>query len=583
MKVVKKVIQILGIIALAIVVILNVIYTADMNSGEQVTIKFNSFPYILGLLLMVGIIYGIAKFADKKLKKKKVRLIIVAVAVIIYLVFSILWIIFVRPGIVADSIHVLNLAQTYYRDDPNQFLPNLTYAGIPLIQYMQAYPHQVTLAFVYNVMFSILHCDLIILPRIFNIFFNLLIIFGLYKITKQLAKQYKTNNTLMFILIFTFITIPMLTTFMYGDIPALALSLFSVYFMMKYTETKKIRYGIFASLITMVAYMMRMNTLIFVIATVIYLVLNIFKDFKQKAVKEKLINLAVIAIFLALTFIPSSLVKIYYLNKYDLKDGKTYPSISYFLMAMEEGPRANGWYSESIAEPALNSLKTGENISDEYKEKIKQRLEYFAKNPGYTIDFYQKKLTTTWAESTYSALFNNGITEESNLNWTKAPLTFYQKALIILTFTCAIIVLVQNRKNLSLELIFLVTIFLGGFCFHILWEAKSRYIIPYIVVLIPVASVMISGEGIRKIFGGIKEKIKKKKEEFILKEVILNIEGMHCTGCSNRLTKVLNNIDGVERAEVSFETKKATIKYDESKVSVETIKAEIEEAGFKAE
>jgi copper chaperone CopZ len=68
-----------------------------------------------------------------------------------------------------------------------------------------------------------------------------------------------------------------------------------------------------------------------------------------------------------------------------------------------------------------------------------------------------------------------------------------------------------------------------------------------------------------------------------MKEIILNIEGMHCTGCSNRLTKVLNNIDGVERAEVSFETKKANIKYDESKVSVETIKAEIEEAGFKAE
>ena len=68
-----------------------------------------------------------------------------------------------------------------------------------------------------------------------------------------------------------------------------------------------------------------------------------------------------------------------------------------------------------------------------------------------------------------------------------------------------------------------------------------------------------------------------------MKEIILNIEGMHCTGCSNRLTKVLNNIDGVESAEVRFETKKATIKYDESKVSVETIKAEIEEAGFKAE
>ena len=161
-------------------------------------------------------------------------------------------------------------------------------------------------------------------------------------------------------------------------------------------------------------------------------------------------------------------------------------------MAMEEGPRANGWYNESIAEPALRSLKTGENISDEYKEKIKDRLEYFAKHPTYTVDFYRQKLTTTWAESTYSAIFNNGITEESNLSWIKSPLTFYQKAWIILTFTLAIIVLIQNRKKLTIELIFLVTIFLGGFCFHILWEAKSRYIIPYIVTLIPVASVMLN-------------------------------------------------------------------------------------------
>jgi len=296
----------------------------------------------------------------------------------------------------------------------------------------------------------------------------------------------------MFILILTFFTIPMLATFMYGDIPALALSLFSVYFMMKFTDTKQVRYGVFASILTMIAYLMRMNTLIFVIATVIYLVLNIFKDFKEKEVKEKLINVAIIAMFLVLTFVPSSLVKTYYFSKYNLEKGKTYPSISYILMAMEDGPRANGWYNESIAEPALRSLKTGENISDEYKEKIKDRLEYFANHPAYTVDFYRQKLTTTWAESTYSAIFNNGITEESNLSWIKSPLTFYQKAWIILTFTLAIIVLIQNRKNLTIELIFLITIFLGGFCFHILWEAKSRYIIPYIVTLIPVASVMLN-------------------------------------------------------------------------------------------
>lgn len=53
------------------------------------------------------------------------------------------------------------------------------------------------------------------------------------------------------------------------------------------------------------------------------------------------------------------------------------------------------------------------------------------------------------------------------------------------------IVLLQRRKNLSLEIIFLITIFIGGFAFHLLWEAKSRYIIPYIIVLIPIASIKI--------------------------------------------------------------------------------------------
>ena len=68
-----------------------------------------------------------------------------------------------------------------------------------------------------------------------------------------------------------------------------------------------------------------------------------------------------------------------------------------------------------------------------------------------------------------------------------------------------------------------------------------------------------------------------------MKETNLKIEGMHCTGCSTRLEKVLNNLDGVETAKVILEEKKATIKYDETKNSVEKIKEAIEDSGFKAE
>ena len=63
----------------------------------------------------------------------------------------------------------------------------------------------------------------------------------------------------------------------------------------------------------------------------------------------------------------------------------------------------------------------------------------------------------------------------------------------------------------------------------------------------------------------------------------LKIEGMHCAGCSTRLEKVLNNLEGVEKAKVSLEEKKATIKYNEEETNIENIKEAIEDAGFKGE
>ena len=59
-----------------------------------------------------------------------------------------------------------------------------------------------------------------------------------------------------------------------------------------------------------------------------------------------------------------------------------------------------------------------------------------------------------------------------------------------------------------------------------------------------------------------------------MKETNLKIEGMHCAGCSTRLEKVLNNLEGVEKAQVSLH---------ENKISLESIKEAIEDAGFKGE
>lgn len=65
-----------------------------------------------------------------------------------------------------------------------------------------------------------------------------------------------------------------------------------------------------------------------------------------------------------------------------------------------------------------------------------------------------------------------------------------------------------------------------------------------------------------------------------MKKVELNINGMHCTGCSARLEKILNNTEGVMHANVSFETKIASIEFNEDIVSLNEIKETIKDAGF---
>ena len=65
-----------------------------------------------------------------------------------------------------------------------------------------------------------------------------------------------------------------------------------------------------------------------------------------------------------------------------------------------------------------------------------------------------------------------------------------------------------------------------------------------------------------------------------MKKVEIKIEGMHCEGCSKRLTKVLSNVEGVNKVEVSLENKLADIEYDETIAKTEDFCDAIEDAGF---
>src|SRR5699024_1393106 len=157
----------------------------------------------------------------------------------------------------------------------------------------------------------------------------------------MISKSHKINKVRLMVLFLTFLSLPMLSTFVYGDIPSLAFSLLSVYYMMKFVDYLNnkdryannfdantnnencndekdsnaqnnlnsnnnnsgaiivkekvskylgIKYFTLATVFSMIAYMFRMNSLIFVIATVIYLLFNLFTKITSKTAKENIIN-----------------------------------------------------------------------------------------------------------------------------------------------------------------------------------------------------------------------------------------------------------------------------------------------------
>ena len=65
-----------------------------------------------------------------------------------------------------------------------------------------------------------------------------------------------------------------------------------------------------------------------------------------------------------------------------------------------------------------------------------------------------------------------------------------------------------------------------------------------------------------------------------MQTVTLNIDGMTCGGCVKSVTRLLEGVEGVEKAEVSLENKTAVITFDESKTDADALIDAVEDGGY---
>lgn len=84
------------------------------------------------------------------------------------------------------------------------------------------------------------------------------------------------------------------------------------------------------------------------------------------------------------------------------------------------------------------------------------------------------------------------------------------------------------------------------------------------------ASVNISSQQKEK-------KVKKAKGE--IKEIVFYVN-LHCASCIEKITENISFEKGVKGLDVSQETNSVTIKYDDSKTSVDVLKTVLEKLGY---
>ena len=68
-----------------------------------------------------------------------------------------------------------------------------------------------------------------------------------------------------------------------------------------------------------------------------------------------------------------------------------------------------------------------------------------------------------------------------------------------------------------------------------------------------------------------------------MENITLTINGMKCTGCSQRVERALKNTDGIKDASVDLDSRKAKISYNKDEISVQQICETITDVGFGVE
>lgn len=322
----------------------------------------------------------------------------------------------------------------------------------------------------------------------FNALMLPLIIFFGCQILRKLSGNNGRAEVYYLVLMVTCFPMYAYTAFVYGELSSTAFALLAAWLLLSCLEKFSIPKVMALALASGLAVQLKKNTLIILIAFGIVIIIRLLN---KPTWKVLMTGLSVLVGVLLL----QTMVRGIYRDVWD-KEAKAIPAILWVAMGLHETDgRPPGWFDNYAY---IVFAENGDDVdvtTEMALENIKLYLGRFKEDPAYMWYFYKTKINAQWQAPMYqSIVMNDNIEREQsrivqmiyNEELLGRLIKLYMKAFQFFMYGCILLWLLTHwRAKMPIERYVLMIAVFGGFLFSIIWEAKTRYIFPYLLLMIP--------------------------------------------------------------------------------------------------
>ncbi len=502
----------------AMISVYSLLQTCRFNSTNPSSeaIRFDNDSVITNIGMIVLTIFGLLVLIRKNVHLSKVNTkLIVGIMLAIVTVFTTIWVFTAKSISSGETAIMLESA----RNAANGTYERFTTPYMGQYSYYQFYPFQLGYVFFSEILFKVFGTErtdiLLQIPNIIALDFAYV---GLVMVTKRIFNRPAVTNMTAIALV-ACLQPMFIATLTNGVLIGLAFAVWSIFFTVRFMQEDKLLFGGLSILLITLAVLIKYTYAVVLIAVVIAMILHSVQKFK-------FISLAIAALMILCPIGLQMLTEQVYGSNSGVDLGTRVTNTLYAYVGVNEdadSARYGGWFSYNGMRLLADHQMDESAANQEANEKIAERRDEL-KNEGRLVEFYSTKLLSQINEPSFQSIWVSQVHEhdypdadaknpEPFPKFAKSVYTgglsrlldrwfnFYNM-IIFFGFTAGMIWLIVRKKS-EPAVIILPTAIFGGLLYHMICEAKSQFMLPFFVMLIPFAvyGILESIKALNKVTG----------------------------------------------------------------------------------